>query len=284
MTLLRNTPYIVSLFRILTACVPVLAACLPVDGRPLPGRAIVTVSTDQDLGDGLTTADGWSIRYDRFLLSLGNVWLDRPSKAGRCDEYSPALYVRVIDLREPAQQTLRTLFALGDCAVRFELVSPSGDESSDPTLLVGDVSEEVERFMRSHGSDAFANGGVVLSVAGAASRAGTTLSFDWSFRRSLDYQTCQAVHFEGDTSQTLDIQIQSRFLFHDRIDPETAQVLFDPYAAADAGGDGIITLEELAAVSVDDGSEFTTLAERLYMALVPQMPRVQTSALCFADR
>ena len=41
---------------------PVLVACgcLPVDTRPPPGRAVVTVSSD-DTADGFTTDDGWRV-------------------------------------------------------------------------------------------------------------------------------------------------------------------------------------------------------------------------------
>jgi hypothetical protein len=122
----------------------------------------------------------------------------------------------------------------------------------------------------------------VLSVAGTAMRAGTTLSFDWSFRQSLDYEGCETVPFEGDTSQTLAIQIQSRFLFHDRVDPETAEALFEPYAAADADSDGSITLEELGAAPINDGTEFRTLAHRVYLGLVPQLPWFQGRPPCLA--
>jgi len=48
-----------------------LASCLPIDTRPPPGRALVTVSSD-DTSEGFVTDDGWTVRYDRTLVSLGN--------------------------------------------------------------------------------------------------------------------------------------------------------------------------------------------------------------------
>ena len=266
---------------------PFLLACLPVDDRPPPARVVVAVTVDQNLAEGITTTDGWSIRYDRFLVSLGAVSLDPPSSSlgppsssppsetSRCTEYAPAFYVRILDLLKPSPQTLRTAYGLGECTLRFELGDPGAFSS-----LVSNVDEDVERFMREPRPDAFAFGGIVLSVAGTATRAGTTLSFDWSFRQAFGYETCDPISLEGDASWTFEIQIQSRFLFHDRLDHETAQVVFDPYAAADGNGDGQITLEELGQVPVSDGTEFATLAERLYLGLVPQLPWFQGQPPC----
>jgi hypothetical protein len=257
-------------------------ACLPVDDRPPPGSLVVTVSGDEALGSGITTTDDWQLVYDRFLLSLGHVRTeDRPNieRIDDCNQYSEATtyYLRIFDMQERSPQTVATLHALGQCELAFQLWRPS-----ERSVLGAGVDESDRAFMRTAGSDPFVDdGGIVLHVAGTATKSGTTLRFAWSFRRLLGYSRCGVIEFQSGKSQTADIRIRSQILFHDRLDESTAELRFDPYAAADANADREVTLEELSAAPVSVGDSFETLADRLYLGFVPQLPRVHDTASCF---
>jgi hypothetical protein len=252
-----------------------LPACLPEDARPPPGRAVVTVSPDWALAEGIRTVDGWEIVYDRFLLSLGHAWLDHVAETRQCNPYSGALYLRIVDMVAGGPQTMATLHALGRCSFGFEMRSPfpeTSDEMEEPFVLGAGVSDDDRRFLSTPGMDAFVDEGpIVVHVAGTATGPTNRFRFSWSFRRRSSYSECAAVTFQAGQSHPIEIRIRGAILFHDRIDETTAELRFDPYAAADGDGDGDITLEELGAVPLQDGE---TLAARLYLGLVPQIPRL----------
>jgi hypothetical protein len=124
---------------------------------------------------------------------------------------------------------------------------------------------------------------VVLHVAGTATKFEQTRTFAWSFRQAFDFEACQAVSLRQNESQTLDIRIRSEALFQDRFDDDAGELRFEPYAAADEDGDGEVTLDELAAVRVEQ-AEFATLADRLYLGLVAKVPRFRDEPPCFVGR
>ena len=252
-----------------------LAACLPDDTRPPPGRLAVTVTADDDMSSGITTSDGWEIAFDRFWLSLGEVRIVDE----RCNSYAEGYYVRILDMLVPGPQTVATLHALGQCELGFVLVSPPG--SGEDVVLGSGVGADVATFMGTAGSDAFVdNGRVVLHVEGTATRSGTTITFSWSFRQTLDY-LCDTIDFQSGESRTADIRIRGRALFQDDLDDATARLRFDPYAGADRDGDDDITLDELGTVSLPVGGSFETLAGHLYLGLVARVPRFRDEATCF---
>jgi hypothetical protein len=264
---------------LLLATLPLSMACLPDDFRPPPGRIVVRVAGDDELHEGLVATDGWDIAFERFELSLGQVWLDRAPEGARCDPYSESLYLRILDLLRPGPHTLSTLYARGDCAIRVQMRGP-GTETK--TVLATDVDEEVERHFRTFDSDVLVEDApVALHVVGNASRSDAAVSFDWSFRQAFDYELCQSIRFEGGTADIFDIVVHSRLLFRDRPDAENVELRFEHFAAADANGDGDITLDELARAPADGAPEFETLAELLYFELAPRLLSFEGRPACF---
>jgi hypothetical protein len=139
--------------------------------------------------------------------------------------------------------------------------------------------------MRTKESDAFVRDrAVVVHIEGSARRSNTTLTFSWSFRQSFDYETCDVMSFEGGVSQEVHLKIATLLLFRADLNTESAEQRFDPYAAADADGNGDITLAELGAVSIDSVDRTASLAERLYLEIVPQLPRLEGHPPCFVGR
>lgn len=242
-----------------------LSACLGVDERAQPGRVELRVAAEPGAAD-FVTGDGFRVRYDALLISIGNVRLDRGSYDGSCDAYTGTSYLRVVDLLESSAR-LATVFALGDCSMHLQLMGPRDHE------VVTDVDEGVVSELHAAASDAFVqDGSVALRVTGSAERAGTRYRFDWSFRQAFDIDPCVVSVFDPSEPSVLEVSVRaSRLLF----DHASAELRFEPFAQADVDGDATITLDELASVP---------LGQRLYFETVPKLLWVDDEPPCFVGR
>jgi hypothetical protein len=251
------------------------AGCLPDDTRPPPGRLTVAIAASEPRSE-FDTDDGWRISYDAFLLGVGQVELGGDD----CNPYTESDYLRLLDLRRSGSQRLNIAYALGGCELSFQVGVPSRD-----TVLGEGVEESAAQAMHEPGSDAFVDdAGTVLYAAGRAVRGERELSFAWSFRRELEYPECTTVTLGGEDELDVELEALPSVLFRDSIEPAETALRFQPYAAADLDGDDIVTLDELATVPVDPRPEepFSTLAERLYLGLVPAVVRAPGGASCRA--
>ena len=267
-----------------------LTACLPKDTRPVPGSIFVTVTAASE--PNWTTADGWTVTYDRFLIDVGHANLNGDS----CAEYSDARYDRIFDGRHQGAQKVSESYALGKCSFRFRLNSPD-----DRTLLGTGVSEADKTEMRTPGSDAHAKDrGVSLIVAGSAVKGNVKKTFSWSFRRRVGYEDCRITEDDATISGVvlrsgeklpIDIALHGEALLLDDLDPDVGVLRFDPFANADADDDGVITMEELDAVALPsvsvnagdagvDGGTLETFGDYVYEGLVPRVARFLGSGEC----
>jgi len=250
-----------------------LMGCLPADTRPEPGSIATAVLGEDALRTGFATSDGWDVAFDEFLISLGEVGLD----GDPCNPYAESDYLRILDVRRPGAQRLNLMHALGRCEFSFRLEDPSRD-----AVYGSGVDEAEKAMMRTAGSDPFVEQrGIALYVVGSALRADERYRFEWSFRQSIEYSDCGELEFESGKSDQVEIQVRGQVLFQQGLEDD-APLQFDDYAAADVDADGNITLEELNGVSLPAGADTTTLGERLYLDLVPQVPRFRNSAACSA--
>ena len=242
-----------------------LSACLGVDEQAQPGRVELRVTAEPD-GAEFVTDDGFRVRYDELLISIGNVRLDRGSHDGSCNGYTGTSYLRVVDLLESSAR-LATVFALGDCSMHLQLIGPSDHQ------VVTDVAEAVVAELRAAASDGFVQDrSVALRVAGSAERSGERYRFDWSFRQAFDIDPCVVSMFDPSEPSVLEVNVRAPRLF---IDPATAELRFEPFVHADLNGDATITLDELATVP---------LGHRLYFETVPQLLWIDDEPPCFAGR
>jgi hypothetical protein len=208
----------------------------------------MTASPSLAVRDGVSTVDGWSLSFSKVMIGIGHV-----SLGDGCNSYSEARYDRVLDVTKGSSQKISEQFGIGVCDVRFRVAVPAPD-----AVLGGGVTEVERTTMRTPGTDPYAtDAGVTLLVQGAASRADVTKTFLWSFRQAYRYEKCnievdgkpvEGVNLISAQALTYDIWIAAERLFRDDILEATALLRFDPFAAADANGDGEITLAELGKV------------------------------------
>ncbi|MBI3205889.1 MAG: hypothetical protein HYZ29_30415 [Myxococcales bacterium] len=277
----------------LVACGAAAQACLPGETRPPPGGLTVTATADQPVVTGLTTADGWKVRFDRFVMSLGYVSLDRDDA---CDTYAGANYGRLLDFVRSSPQRVGAVYAVGDCQLGFRVPEPPSSAVLGEGVTAGDLD-----FMRAESSDKYAtDAGITLRVAGAAEKGGTTKTFDWAFRRALVYEDCgvgggsPSISLASEASETLDLLIRGQALFQTDLDDQSAELRFEPFARADdehGDGDGNVTLDELAALPLGelgkasgpwatDTTKWKSFRDYLYLGLVPTVPRFRATGRC----
>lgn len=278
-------------------------ACVPADNRPTPGALTVTVSPSPAIVSGVVTADGWNVTFDRVLIAIG-----RTSMSDQCARYSDADYDRLLDVTHKADQKLSILHGIGQCDFRFRVQSPTTD------ALLGDgVSEDDKTRLRTPGGDPYIPlGGVGIDLAATATRNGTTKRFHLMFRPRVRYGNCKlvpdagpAVDLASGVDEVFDIRIEAEAVLRDDVDAATASLRFEPFAAADADGDGNVTLDELRKVPIShlrDGGAFEagtydfdedagvfvagqpipieTFGDYVYEVLLPTLPRFRDIGTC----
>jgi hypothetical protein len=277
-------------------------ACLPKDTRPPPASVLVTVTANDALLTGIpstSTEDGWSIFYDRFLVSFG-----RPSLDGSgCNNGYSEGYSRILDMKTPGPQKLNLLFALGECDFSFRISAPSPD-----SVLGLGVTDEDKILLGTFGLDDSEAGPRPISiyVQGSATKDNVTKTFAWSFRRRIDYRTCavdvgdarvEGLVLESNDSDTVDISVHGEAFFQDNVDVAKAKLRFAAFADADTqfgNNDGEITLDEIGLVPLTaigstnnyyvdaDGGigSWTTLEDYVDSGVLSNVARFRSNGTC----
>ena len=275
------------------------AGCLPDDTRPTPGSVQVNVEGSDALLEPIETSDGWTITVERLLVGLGTVELH----GAGCTIYDQAHYSRLFDFAVPLPppHKLALVYGLGDCMLEFRMRAPHANAVLGPGVrqadidamrieLYTDYSEEPQRAS--------------VWIQGRALREGAEKQFEWEFRRRYNFKECPTgpdgqagseLPIAGGDALEHTVVVHGAELF--RVGTaDDAPLEFEPFALADADGDGDITLEELAetsAPSVLPAAEGAadlhgmTLADHLYDNLVPQMVGLAGAGECnveFDDR
>jgi hypothetical protein len=305
------------------------AACVPADTRPPPGVLTVTVSPSTAIGPGVTTADGWHVTFTRVFVAMGNEGF-----SDQCTVYGEADYDRVVNVGAGPGQKLGILHGIGRCDLRFRLGPPSTD-----AVLGANVTDEDKTAMETPIPDAYTDSGggnaggsgAGIDIAGVATRNGTSKTFHLIYRRRVRYQRCTAATPPADASasdlnQTIafddagasvdlsegqdvafDLRIEPEAVLRDDVNPSAASLRFDPFAAADVDGDGVISLDELRGVpiaSIRDAGPFEagtydvddagllrrgrpivieSLGDFVYELLFPTLPRFRDVGWCVSS-
>ncbi|MBS2013281.1 MAG: hypothetical protein JST00_10365 [Deltaproteobacteria bacterium] len=235
--------------RILSAFVlgSTLLACDENPGRSDTYGALELTTSAPTVEQAFTTADGWSIKYDRFLVHVSAVTV-----AGLDGVVTASASKQLFDQVAPAPKSLVT--------GSLRRARPWEDVS----LQIGPVAADAEVTAIAPVNDAdverMKKDGFALYVEGKATKAGApTVAFKWGFTTDTLYKECggevggafrPGLLVPVDGSDTADVAMRGDVLFRDDA-VDTAAVRFDAFAAADADKNGEVTQAELEAVTLE---------------------------------
>lgn len=186
--------------------------------------------------------DGWSVKYDRFLIALGDVRIDKGGASGRVLEK-----LVLFDLTQPGPQRFGVIEGLAEG--NWDEFGFSSSPVDDQTELAGSARAADKELML--------EGDYNVYVQGTASKGDRRKRFSWGFSEPVRYASCVDVGGGQETSGVVvadgaeveaQLTIHGDHLFYDDLASPEAKLRFDVIASADADDDGDVTLEELAAV------------------------------------
>jgi len=207
------------------------------------GTITATVYGEEFIEDGIPVAggedpgfsDGWTLAFDKFLVSIGN------AKAAT-DVGAPEFYI--VDL---AQSSGGEGFELTEFAAPGGAYDHYGYSIRPEAAATGTnaVAADVTAMKAA---------GYSIWIKGTAMKGGVTKTLDWGFKLKLDYSNCEAETEIDGNDATIQATIHSDHLFFDDAtspEPDIAfQLVADADGKAGAAADGMITLAELEATDI----------------------------------
>ncbi|MBZ4422645.1 hypothetical protein [Myxococcus sp. RHSTA-1-4] len=190
-------------------------------------------------------ADGWTVKYGKFLVMLGEVKVASSDETAA--EQGPS---KVFDVHKSGPVVVETFKDLP--AKEWEHVSYA--IAPWPEAVAGNAdARDVERMKAE---------GYSIYVEGTATKGSVTKRFAWGFPTDTLYEHCESpdlgkgVTVPKEGEETVELTLHGDHLFFDDLQSPAAKMRFDALAAADklgiAGPDGEVTLEELQAVDLTE--------------------------------
>lgn len=215
------------------------------------GEEFIEDEIPVDSGDGSGFVDGWSVRYERFLINFRNIIIadEADDVVARFDDSK---------LFDNTAKGVKSIVRFSDVPARaWEQVGFEIAPVTEDTKL-GDGADEGDR-------DMMAALGYSLYVEGVASNGDVEKRFEWGFASSTRYTNCRSeqdgreqegIVVKNNSDQEVQLTTHGDHLFYDRLqasaDPAVATSLrFQSIADADKDDDGEVTLEELAVTPLD---------------------------------
>lgn len=194
---------------------------------------------------GAGFVDGWTVKYDKFLVMLGEVTVATHEETAATQGKS-----KVFDVHKPGPVVVETFTDL-------------------PAKEWDHVSYAIAPFAEAEAGNADAQdvammktGGYSVYVEGTATKGTVTKHFAWGFPTNTVYEHCENPDLgEGVTvpdggEEKVELTLHGDHLFFDDLQSPRAKLRFQALADADklgiVGADGEITLEELAAVDLTE--------------------------------
>ena len=219
------------------------------------GTATLSIEAEDTIPDGLdpgteleNIVDGWTVRYDRVLVTVGNIVARSSEAASELSEED----VYLLDLKQIPSTGFELLHASDVDAVRYDEVSfenPVADESNErgPSVSPDDLAMMVDNAWS-------------IYVSGMITKDGETKTFAWGAEAPTSYTHCGpedgdlgfAVASGATTSATFTIH-GDHWFFNGF--PEGAEIVerrAQWIADADLDGDGETTMEELQDTMASD--------------------------------
>lgn len=197
-------------------------------------------------------ADGWSVKFTKFLVVIGDVSVAEEGKAAAVTMPTPKLF----DVHAPGQKPVVTFTDVPSKAYRH--VSYAVVPGTAAVELGGGATEADKQLMVQNGYSIY--------FEATATKAATTKSMSWGFKTSTLYDRCKGEVSGKETdgvvvtnggTDAVELTIHGDHFFYDDLQAPEAALRFDSLAAADSDNDGKITPEELAAVDLADRTKIT---------------------------
>ena len=215
------------------------------------GEEYIEQGIPADDGDHSGFVDGWSVRYDKFLVNFQSIRLAN-SRGESAGMQARSL---LVDNTVAGVKSLRAFAEVP--AEAWDRISYEIAPVTPDTELAQSTGEDAKALML--------DGKFSVYVAGTASKATLEKKFAWGFAIGTHYSDCHAEQDGRDqpgivvTNNTnIDVQLTTHgdHPFYDRLqssaDPTILTSLrFQAIANADADADGEVTLEELDATPLD---------------------------------
>lgn len=188
-------------------------------------------------GDGFV--DGWTVRYDKFLVTFGDLLVaDRDGNIG-----ASLPGQRVFDLHPKGPHAVHEATLEARRWDRVGISVLTAKQASAGNASAADV-----KLMNDQGYSVY--------VEGAATKGTQTVTFAWGFTTATAYGECQeattgdGVSIPTGGTATIQFTIHGDHFFYDDLQSQDPSLRFAAIAAADADADGHVTLDELAQVDL----------------------------------
>ncbi len=210
-----------------------------------PGTLAVQIYGEEFAEQGIPAdvfADGWSVSFDKVLLSVGDVSaaVEHDDPAVTAPEY------RIWDLALPSGGVGHEVAAAEVDGGPYDHIAFRVAPEAD--AVAGNATDEDVALMR--------DGGHGLYVAGRAEKEGEALSFAWGFPGATSYRECEGTALVDGGAHATTLTIHMDHLFYDDLFSPEPLVAFELVARADADGDAVVTDSELAAVSLSSEERY----------------------------
>lgn len=171
--------------------------------------------------------DGWKVEFSRFVVALTDIEVD--------GEPLPGSFA--VDLRENSQGAGHFL---------GEVLVPAGARPQI-TYRVAPLPD----------SGLMPDPSASIIVEGRAQRGNETISFAWTFDTDTRYVECESVaELHPEHAAQSELTLHADHLFYDDLEAPDPNLTFDAIAAADADGNGEVTLSELHAVDISAAARY----------------------------
>ncbi|MBI5482717.1 MAG: hypothetical protein HY906_27935 [Deltaproteobacteria bacterium] len=180
-------------------------------------------------------ADGWSVTFGKFLVSVGGLTLARGGSPPDVSDDTQ----RVFDVTRAGPFPILTR------------VVPSGRYDTTSYRLAPATAATVPGNCAEADLDLMRDRGYSVYVEGTAQKAGRTKTFRWAFATDTTYHACQSTAVvDSNAAASIQITIHGDHLFYDDLFSSTPAVTFEVVAGADADDDGEVTPAELQAFDI----------------------------------
>ena len=233
-----------------------VAACSSDDDGD--GKGTVTFTTwgeeyiEQEIppkdADGtVIVEDGWSIKYEKFLIVISDVSVAEEGK-------TPAATMSTSKLFDMHAAGEKPVIAFPDLPGKaYTHVSYAVTPATASVELAQGATEADKQLMVQNGYSVY--------FTATASKDQVSKKLVWGFKTSTLYDKCKGELSGKETdgvvvtnggNDSVQLTIHGDHFFYDHLQSQEAKVRFDTIAAADADGDGTVTQAELALVDLAD--------------------------------